>query len=336
MTYISRRLGKKKIRLNPYFPLFLRRLRKKINIRLAKAARQPQYYTRSIRLMKLFFKLSAIMFIISLWIWGLFVEPYGCLDYDFAEIESPNWNAKLDGLKVALVSDIHAGADPAEIWRVETIVAKTNAAKPDLILLLGDYTNGSVCESKIGMDRLAKSLAKLSAPLGVYAVLGNHDTYYGTTPIRKMLADAKIPLLENSSAKVDAEGCPFYLAGIADAQTRNYFLIPTFECIPQGANVIFLSHIPDVFAEMPSGCAVMFSGHTHGGQIRLPFFGNVAEKVLTKNYPLEGFCRRKDKLLYTTRGLGTSRIPVRFMCTPAITIATIRREKNRNAATAAD
>lgn len=286
--------------------------------------------------MKPFFKLSAILPIISLWIWGLVVEPYIFLDYDYAEIESPNWSKNLDGLKVALVSDIHAGADPAEIWRVERIVEKTNAAKPDLILLLGDYTNGSVCESKIGMDRLAKSLAKLSAPLGVYAVLGNHDTYYGTTPIRKMLADAGIPLLENSSAKVETARGAFYLAGIADAKTRNYFMIPTFENIPENADVIFLSHVPDVFDEMPKGCAAMFSGHTHGGQIRLPFFGNVAEKVLAKKIPIEGFFRSGDNIVYTTRGLGTSRIPVRFMCTPAITIAEIKSAQSRSGARAAD
>lgn len=234
----------------------------------------------------------------SLWIWGIVVEPYVFLDYDFAEIESPNWSENLDGLKVALVSDIHAGASPSEIWRVERIVKKANAAKPDLILLLGDYTNGSVCESKIGMDRLAKSLSKLSAPLGVYAILGNHDTYYGTTPIRKMLADAKIPLLENSSVKVETERGAFHLAGI-----------------------------PDVFAEMPKGCAAMFSGHTHGGQIRLPFFGNIAEKVLAKKIPIEGFHRSGDNIIYTTRGLGTSRVPVRFMCTPAITIVKIKSAK---------
>ena len=277
--------------------------------------------------MKPFFKLSALLFVMSLWIWGIVVEPYVFLDYDFAEIESPNWSENLDGLKVALVSDIHAGADPAEIWRVERIVKKTNAAKPDLILLLGDYTNGSVCESKMGMDRLAKSFAKFSAPLGVYAVLGNHDTYYGTTPIRKMLADAKIPLLENSSAKVETGRGAFYLAGIADAQTRNYFMIPRFENIPENADVIFLSHIPDVFAEMPKGCAAMFSGHTHGGQIRLPFFGNIAEKVLAKKIPIEGFHRSGDNIIYTTRGLGTSRVPVRFMCTPAITIVKIKSAK---------
>ena len=265
--------------------------------------------------------MSAILPIISLWIWGLVVEPYIFLDYDSAEIESPNWSKNLDGLKVVLVSDIHAGANPAEIWRVERIVKKTNAAKPDLILLLGDYTNGSVCESKMGMDRLAKSFAKFSAPLGVYAVLGNHDTYYGTTPIRKMLADAKIPLLENSSAKVETGRGAFYLAGIADAQTRNYFMIPTFENIPENADVIFLSHIPDVFAEMPKGCAAMFSGHTHGGQIYgMHWLAQLINKGFVKDKYQIG-----DMLLYVNRGTGLwYGFPIRLGIPSEITVVTLK------------
>ena len=283
--------------------------------------------------MKFALKAFIILCLVSFWVWGIIVEPYLILDYDNVEIPISKWDKNLDGLKVALVSDIHAGAGPAENWRIRRIVEKTNAAKPDIIFLLGDYVNGGIYYGKMDMERLSAYLKNLKAPYGVYAILGNHDSYYDTASIRKMLSEAGIHLLENSNAKVSTPRGDFYVAGIADPITQNYFYRPSFANIPKGKPVIFLSHSPDVFREIPPAASVMFSGHTHGGQVRMPFWGSVAKNVKFEKKAVEGLYRKDGKTAYVTRGLGTSRIPVRFMCTPTITLATIRKSYESDSAT---
>lgn len=277
------------------------------------------------RKMKFALKMATVLCLLSLWVWGIVVEPYIMLDYDNVEIAVPKWDKNLDGLKIAVLSDIHAGAGPAENWRLRRIVARTNAAKPDIILLLGDFVNGHPFYSKMPMSTYSKYLSGLKAPLGVYSVLGNHDSYYGREKIRKMLADAGIPVVENSNLEIKTPKGNFHLAGIADAITQNYFYRPTFAGIPKDAPVVFMSHTPDVFREIPPAASFMLSGHTHGGQVRLPRGIRPAKNVKFERGAVEGLYRKDGKTSYTTRGLGTSRIPVRFMCTPAITIATIRK-----------
>lgn len=173
--------------------------------------------------MKFALKVCILAALLSLWTWGVLIEPYFMLDCENVEIKLPKWDDKLDGLKIALVSDIHVGAGPLENWRMTQIVKKTNAAKPDIILLLGDYVNAGPYYSKMEMSRLSAYLRRLKAPLGVYSILGNHDSYFGVHLIRKMLSDGNVILIENSNKKISTPKGDFYLAGIADPVTQNYF-----------------------------------------------------------------------------------------------------------------
>lgn len=277
--------------------------------------------------MKFALKVCILAALLSLWTWGVLIEPYFMLDCENVEIKLPKWDDKLDGLKIALVSDIHVGAGPLENWRMTQIVKKTNAAKPDIILLLGDYVNAGPYYSKMEMSRLSAYLRRLKAPLGVYSILGNHDSYFGVHLIRKMLSDGNVILIENSNKKISTPKGDFYLAGIADPITQNYFYRPTFAGIPQGAPVVFLSHSPDVFREIPPAASVMFSGHTHGGQVKLPFIGKIAKNLKFEKGASEGLFQKDGKTAYITRGLGTSRIPVRFLTPPTITIVTLYKSK---------
>ncbi len=263
-----------------------------------------------------------------LWIWSALVEPYFKVDLDNVEINPPEIFKYLDGLKIAIISDIHFGNLPIEAWRLQNIIRTANNANADIIVLLGDYVNAATPFGQLNLDTLSHNLKKLHAPLGVYAIMGNHDSFYEVSSVRKCIANANIPILENSNIEIKTARGSFYLAGIADAFTQNYFFVPTFANILNDKPVILLSHSPDTFREIPHPAKIMFSGHTHGGQIKFPKIGALLVNLNVEKIA-EGKLERDDKTLYVTRGLGTSRIPVRFLCTPAITIATIFAKKSR-------
>ncbi len=278
--------------------------------------------------MKFFFAFLLALSASILWGWCAFVEPYLKVDLENVEINPPDLFESIDGLKIAIVSDIHFGNLPIETWRLQNIIQAANNANADIIFLLGDYVNAATPFGQLNLDILTHNLKKLHAPLGVYAIMGNHDSFYEISSVRKCVANAGIPILENSNVEIKTARGSFYLAGIADAFTQNYYFVPTFANIPDDKPAILLSHSPDTFREMPHPAKIMFSGHTHGGQIKLPKIGAIMVNLKFEKIA-EGILKRSDKTLYVTRGLGTSRIPVRFLCTPAITIATISAKKSR-------
>ncbi len=274
--------------------------------------------------MKWIFGFLIALSVLALWLWSTIIEPYFCIKYDNVEVKSPTLFEPMADVKIAVVSDIHFGNSVAETWRLNKIIETANAANADIILLLGDYVSAATPFGQINLDILTHNLKKLRAPLGVYAIMGNHDSYYALSLVRKSVENAGITILENSSIEIKTPQGSLYLAGIADAFTQNYYLVPTFKDIPEDKPAILLSHSPDVFREAPSQVKLMFSGHTHGGQIKFPKFGAIFVNLMVERIA-EGKVVRGDKTLYVTRGLGTSRIPVRFLCSPAITIVKISK-----------
>lgn len=269
--------------------------------------------------MKTFFKIALLVPLSLLWIWALVVEPYLMLDVDVERIFIPAWDAKLNGLKVAVLGDIHAARGPHEHYRLQKIVDTVNSQNPDIVLLTGDYVNGSLFSTSMDLDELSNFLRQIKAPK--IAIFGNHDVYFGLEKVRNMLKKAGAKVLENSSAKVDAPNGSFYVAGIADPITSEYFYKQTLKDVPQGAPLIFLSHSPTIFRELPQGVDIMFSGHTHGGQVRLLIIRRIKTSTdPSRNSDLSGWIMRDGKVSYTTRGLGTSRLPIRFMCPPQISV----------------
>lgn len=273
--------------------------------------------------MKRLVKTLILMPIAALWLWAFVVEPHLMLDSEHVEISLKGWNKNLDGLKIAVVGDIHAGWGPHENRRVQAVVDEINSQKPDIILLVGDYVNGAIFQSKMDPKRLSDYLSQLKAPLGVYAILGNHDTYYGVKKVRKIIQDAGITLLEDSNVKIATPKGNFYVAGISDPVTREYYYAKALEGVEKGAPVILLAHSPQIFNEIPVEVGVTFSGHTHGGQIVLPYVGALFSN--TSNGLVEGLLKEDGKTIYTTRGVGTSRAPVRFNCPPLVTIVTLKK-----------
>ena len=171
------------------------------------------------------------------------------------------WPPALDGLRVALVSDLHAGAPHVGEERIERIAAAVNAAAPDLVLLLGDYIDPEVrFGSRVAPAAVAARLGRLRAPLGVVAVLGNHDWRNDGPGMRAALRDAGIPVLENESRRAG----DVWIAGVEDLRYKSPDVEGALRDVPDDAPAILLSHDPDLFPQVPDRVALTVSGHLHG------------------------------------------------------------------------
>lgn len=254
-------------------------------------------------------------------------EPYFALHTSDSVIYSKKWPKELENLKIAVISDFHAGALFYDKWRMRKVVELVNKEKPDMVLLLGDYFNRYFYNTSMDYEKFAEYLLEIEAPLGKFAVTGNHDTYMGTEKIEEQLSRAGVKFLRNKSAKVETKNGDFYVAGIPDFGTDIFNLQKAFEDVPEGGPCIFLTHDPSVFPALPRKAAVTFAGHSHGGQFRIPFYGPFLKGVINlyTEFSSDGLLvNHRDDPIFITRGIGTSSIPARFFCTPQIEIISIK------------
>jgi len=237
------------------------------------------------------------------------------------DVPSDEWT--LSPLKVAVVADFHIRPTPDAVERLGKVVDAVNAEKPDLILLPGDFAAGVRQDQSAPPETIAGELSRLSAPLGVYAVLGNHEQWIGKEGFVRAFAAKGIPLLEDRSVELEFDGRRFLLAGASDAWTRKpeawEALLPK-DSLPR----IVMTHTPDIFSTMPEPVALAVAGHTHGGQIVLPLYGPVVmSSRLGRRYAC-GLVREGRNTVFVTRGIGTSIVPMRFLCPPEIAILTLK------------
>ena len=184
-------------------------------------------------------------------------------------------------LSITVIADLHAGGPNMGRARIQEMVDLANLQRSDLVLLLGDYfaTHRFITE-RVPHDVWAAELARLKAPLGVHAILGNHDWWYDITGTRRALADVNIPVLENDAVLIEHGGARFWLAGLGDqiairlpgrSNFRGVDDLPgTLARIRTDDPMILMVHEPDIFTQIPGRVALTLAGHTHGAQIRLP------------------------------------------------------------------
>ena len=256
--------------------------------------------------------------------WGFLIEP-GRLVVREQTIRIDNWPHELDGLRIAVLSDIHADDWFVDDKKLRTIVARTNQLQPELIVILGDYmsSNGNVTR-RVEPEHFAAILKDLRAPLGVYSVLGNHDAWYSGTLVRRGLEKNGIQVLENEVIHFDAHGTELWLVGLADLWTRRQAVEDTVAMVPEGRPMIALTHNPDIFPDLPQRVPLLLAGHTHGGQVRLPLIGSVVESSDYGDRYVRGQVFENNHHLFVTTGIGTSIIPVRFGVPPEIVVLTIK------------
>ena len=240
------------------------------------------------------------------------------------------WPEALDGFTVAVLGDFHY--DPFfSVHPLHAAIPMVNNLRPDLIVLVGDFvsvpTIGSRKKAAFAAEPCARLLNGLAAPHGLWAVLGNHDALTDPRHVRRALQAENIQVLENHSEPIERNGARFWLAGVNDVLSYTADLPKTLRSVPAGEAVILLAHEPDyadVVARFPVDLQI--SGHSHGGQIRLPLLPPLYLPPLAQKYIL-GTYRVGDLTLYTNAGLGTVTIPMRLNCPPEITLVTLRSAK---------
>jgi len=268
---------------------------------------------------------DAIILLLGLMLfWGFFIEP-NRLVVRQETIEIDNWPQSLDGLRIAVISDIHVGGSFIDDKKLRSIVDRTNQLQPDIIILLGDYmsSNGWI-RRRVEPEVFAPILKNFSAPLGTYSVLGNHDSWYDGQKVRVGLEQNGIKVLENEVVQINTRGTSFWLVGLADLWTRPQLIPETLAKVPEGQTVIALTHNPDIFPRLPARVPLLLAGHTHGGQVRFPLIGSVVESSRFGERYERGHVFENNHHLFVTTGIGTSIMPVRFGVPPEIVLLTLK------------
>lgn len=232
-----------------------------------------------------------------------------------------------DQFRIAIVSDLHFGPYTGE-REIGAAVRAANQLKPDMVALLGDFvTEPLTGDRRLGAKHAgpcAKTLSGLRSALGSFAVLGNHD--YRTNPefVAEALESNHIKLLRNANHAIERDGARIWLLGLNDAVEANPELNRALQGVPANEPKVLLVHEPD-YADHASqyGIDVQLSGHSHGGQIRLPGIHPLWLPEMANKY-YRGYYRVHQLQLYTNRGIGTVGVPFRFLAAPEVTLMTLR------------
>jgi uncharacterized protein len=284
--------------------------------------------------------------LLGIFLAGLFTAAYGFIIEPALRFRVKRWRILPPlwtggPLKIAVLADIHMGEPVVTLARLKRIVARTNALGADIILVLGDLEAGHrFVTRKVSMEDTAAALAELKAPLGRYAILGNHDWWHdraaqarggGPNRIAGLLEAAGIPVLQNRALKMGEGAGAFWLAGLDDqlaigigpGRFRGLDDLPaTLDQITDDAPVVLMAHEPDIFPKLPERVALTLSGHTHGGQVRLFGWSPVVPSAYGNRFAY-GHVRDGRRDLVVSGGIGCSILPFRLGVVPEITLVEI-------------
>ncbi len=259
---------------------------------------------------------------VALTIYGFGIEP-GRLRVVETTLAPRSWPASHAGLRVAVLTDLHVGAPHIDRARLADVVDQTNAAQPDVIVVLGDLLVDGVAGGEfVAPEPIAQELARLRADV-VVAVLGNHDWWFDGPRTIAALERAGLTVLENRAQAFESRGRRLWIAGISDAWTRGADIDAALAGIDDDAPVVAITHNPDVFPQVPDRVALTLAGHTHGGQIDVPLLGPpVVPSRFGQRYAA-GHVVEQGRHLFVGTGVGTSIIPVRIAVVPRIDVLTL-------------
>jgi predicted MPP superfamily phosphohydrolase len=251
---------------------------------------------------------------------ALSVEP-GWIDVTHPVVPVRRLPEAWVGVRVALLADFHVGP-LVELRHAKRAVELTLEEKPDLVVLAGDFVSsvGAITAEFAGV------LARLRAPDGVFASLGNHDHWTDAVRVREMLAAAGVTLLENRHVILGRDGSTLALAGVEDLWEGQPSAGRALDGLDDDVPRILVSHNPDYVEEMDASAPVdlVLAGHTHGGQVKIPFGPRPILPVKHAKYGA-GLVEGPHCPVYVTRGIGLIGPPVRFNCRPEVAILTLAR-----------
>ncbi|HEX8558365.1 MAG TPA: metallophosphoesterase [Pyrinomonadaceae bacterium] len=280
---------------------------------------------------------AALAVAAALGAWAFWLEP-AWTSVRRVSLAVPGWRAAQGGLKVALLTDLHVGAPHMGAGRLRRVVELTNAESPEVVIITGDFVIGGPKDeggerggvaggSFVEPEAIAAELKHLRAPLGVYAVLGNHDWWYDGPRVARALESAGVRVLENQAVRVERGGAGFWLGGVADLWTRRPDVAGALAQVTTDEPVILFTHNPDIFPGVPARVSLTLAGHTHGGQVNLPLVGRpVVPSKFGRRYAM-GHVVEGGRHLYVSGGVGTSILPVRFRVPPEVVVISLEELK---------
>lgn len=235
-----------------------------------------------------------------------------------------NLPRRFEGTTVGILTDLHHGPF-VSLDFVRRAVTVANGLAPDLFALLGDFAHKGT-HTHEQLPPCMAALTKLSAPLGVFAVPGNHDMGKNGAIYREvMAATPQVIDLRNRAVPVTRDGETLWLAGVDDLWWGKPDLDAAMKPVPAGAAVVLLSHNPDFAEENPDPrVGLVLSGHTHGGQVLVPGATNPFIPSAYGDKYAQGLVEGPTAPVYVSRGLGLSGLPVRYNCPPELTLLTLR------------
>lgn len=258
--------------------------------------------------------------------YGFAVEPAWRLEVTRYRLLPPGWPAGLR-LRIAVLADLHVGEPYMGLGRIRRIVDTANDLKPDLAVVLGDYhASHRFISREVNPEEACAAMARLAAPLGRWAILGNHDYWHGALFWRQAMGRAGLPLLENRAVRLEQGGFGFWLAGLASMlaiRLRNggfygmHNLAGTLRQANDDAPVILLAHEPDLFPEVPARVALTLAGHTHDGQVRLLGYSPRVPSQFGNRFAY-GHVVEGGRQMIVSGGLGLSVLPVRLGVPPEV------------------
>jgi predicted MPP superfamily phosphohydrolase len=256
-----------------------------------------------------------------------FIEPHR-ISLTRLELRIPRLGDAFDGFGIAQLSDFHCGpyTGASEIL---ASVAAVNSLAPDIVVLTGDFITASYEKSVTDRTytdaaQCAQFLSGLHATHGVYGCYGNHDCAFNANYLDDVFSSYRMRLFRNANMVIERNGQRLWLASLDDALCGTPDFGIALKGIPAGDPIVLLAHEPDLADEAARyPIAVQLSGHSHGGQIRLPLIGSLYLPPLARKYPY-GYYQVGNLHLYTNRGIGTIDLPYRFNAPPEVTLVTLR------------
>ena len=259
-------------------------------------------------------------------VWSFLLEP-NWVKVERVNLKLPGLSPEFSGIRVAQISDIHMGGwmNASRLQQVADLVLEQ---KPELLLLTGDFLVGHTFDknSEGHLQDMVNILSPLAKSIPSFGILGNHDYWTNAGAVRELLKSSGIVDLTNSVFTVSRGNKNFHLCGVDDIWEGDVRLGEIVAKLPKDGAAILLAHEPD-FADTSAATGrfdLQVSGHSHGGQVVIPFYGPPILPFLGRKYH-SGLYQVGNMLQYTSRGVGMAMLPVRFNCPPEITIFTLSR-----------
>ena len=256
-----------------------------------------------------------ILIIALLFLYSKYIEPYNLTIKEY-KIENEYLPKSFDGIKIVHFSDIHLGST-VDIKYLDKIVNLINKQNPDIVVFTGDMLDKRRALNDSEIESVKKSLSKIKSNLGNYAVSGNHDIKQLDT--YKKIMDTNFTILDNEEKLIYyKENNPISLVGLSDSSETKI----NYDVLEKENNYyrFVLCHEPDEYKKISNySFNVMFSGHSHGGQVKLPFIGKIYTPIGAKTY-YDDYYKLDNKEIFISNGIGTTRIDIRFNSAPSINL----------------